>query len=62
MNKLLSIAVIMLACATLIVQLYGMPKISCSRMRTLTVASFSFLLFLIAVSEFYDTVTTPPRL
>lgn len=50
MQKAVSIALIALACVTLLMQIYGRRKLDCSKMRTSVVSTFGILIVLYFVA------------
>ena len=54
MNDIASIAIMVLACAVLLLQLYGRKRLACDRMRTVVVGSFAVAFAAVVVLEFYD--------
>jgi len=57
MNDIASIAIIVLACAVLLLQLYGRKRLACDRMRTVVVGAFVAAFVALVVLEFYDRLT-----
>lgn len=58
MREIQSIILMCMACATLLLQLYGRSKLACDKMRIATTSSFLTLLLLFIVLNLWDRMNS----